>query len=191
MMRFLLPFAVFFCFSAAHAAEVATQGEHPTNTELKAMFEADQAERKVAEIDWTNLDAKDEARRKRTRALMEAGALQSGDDYYHAAYIFQHGSQASDYLLAHVLAVAAMKRGRANASWIASATLDRYLQSIGQPQIFGTQYSCRDGRPSMELTELNLVPDSIRAVVGVPVRSKQEQHGQFICGSVGRSGTTK
>ncbi len=191
MVRFLLPLAAFLCFSAAHAADFPAQSEHPTNAELKAMFEADQAERKAAEIDWAKLDASDETRRKRARALMDAGALQSGDDYYHAAYIFQHGSEASDYLLAHVLAVTAMKRGRASASWIASATLDRYLQSISQPQIFGTQYSCRDGRPSMELTELDLVPDSVRAVLSVPVRSKQEQHGQFICGSVAHSTTTK
>lgn len=181
MIRFLLSFAAFLSYSAAHAAETAAMLEHPTNTELKAMFDADQAERKVAKIDWTKLGATDEARRKRTRALMDTGGLQSGDDYYHAAYIFQHGSEASDYLLAHVLAVAAMKRGRANASWIASATLDRYLQIVGQPQVLGTQYSCRNGRPSMDLTELSLVPDSVRTVMDVPVRSKQEEHGKFIC----------
>ncbi len=29
------------------------------------------------------------------------------------------------------------------ARWIAAATLDRYLQTIGQPQVFGTQYAER------------------------------------------------
>jgi hypothetical protein len=28
-----------------------------------------------------------------------------------------------------------------DARWIAAATLDRYLQRIGQPQVFGTQFS--------------------------------------------------
>ena len=191
MIRILLPLAALFTLSAAQASDKAPEPEHPTNMELKALFEADQAERKVAKIDWAKLEANDEARRKRTRALMDTGALQSGDDYYHAAYIFQHGSEASDHLLAHVLAIAAMKRGRAKASWIASATLDRYLQSIGQPQIFGTQYSCRDGRPSMDLTDFNLVPDPVRTIVGVPVRSKQEEHGKFICGTFAPSSPTK
>ena len=31
-------------------------------------------------------------------------------------------------------------RGGSADKWIAAATLDRYLQSINQPQVFGTQY---------------------------------------------------
>ena len=38
------------------------------------------------------------------------------------------------------LALAAMEKGDAAARWIAAATLDRYLQKVQQPQVFGTQY---------------------------------------------------
>jgi hypothetical protein len=181
MIRVLLPLVAFVWFSAAQAANVPTPHNYPANPEMKAMFDADQAARLVDKIDWTKLDAEDAARLKRTRDMLDAGLLQSADDYYHAAFIFQHGSEPSDFLLAHVLAMAAMKRGREDASWIAAATLDRYLQTIGQSQIFGTQYRCRDGKPWMDPYVPDLVPDSTRAVVGVPIRAEQEAHGRNIC----------
>ena len=53
------------------------------------MMEADQAARTVDKIDWTALSRADEARRKRTRAMLDAGQLRTGADYYFAAFIFQ------------------------------------------------------------------------------------------------------
>ena len=50
------------------------------------------------------------------------------------------GKQRPDYLLAHILALDAMAKGFDRAKWLSVATLDRYLQLIGQPQVFGTQY---------------------------------------------------
>jgi len=44
-----------------------------------------------------------------------------------------------------------MARGRPDAAWLAAATLDRYLQSLGRKQIFGTQStSAPDGSRSKE-----------------------------------------
>src|SRR5688500_13944957 len=90
-----------------HAAVLANALQSRANAEMSAMYEADQAARKVEEIDWTKLDAEDGARRKRARTLLDAGELKSGDDYFHAAFIFQHGSEANEFLLAHVLATTA------------------------------------------------------------------------------------
>jgi hypothetical protein len=94
--------------------------------------------------DWQEINRRDEERRKLTRSLMEQGKLQTGEDFYDAAFIFQHGQSPDDYLLAHVLATEAIARGQRSAIWISAATLDRYLQSLGQKQIFGTQYT--DGK---------------------------------------------
>ncbi|HEY0627882.1 MAG TPA: hypothetical protein VGD23_00980 [Sphingomicrobium sp.] len=174
--------SILLWLAAGQPTAPARLPEFPTNAEMSAMYQADQAARKVADIDWAKLDLEDEVRRKRTRALLDAGALRSGDDYFHAAYIFQHGSEPSDYLLAHVLAVAAMKRGREDASWIAAATLDRYLQRIGQPQVLGTQYRCPGGQPSMDPYQADLIPDSIREAVDVPVRAEQVERGKLLCG---------
>ena len=118
---------------------------------MTAIFDADQADRAHggAAIDWSVVTPRDEARRARTLALLDAGALHSGDDFWHAAFVFQHGSQPDDFLLAHTLAVIAAARGRADASWIAAATLDRYLQNIGRPTL-GTQYHMPAGQQATQ-----------------------------------------
>src|ERR1700722_20111462 len=81
-----------------------------------------------------------DARRAEVRKLLEEGKLISGEDFSDAALIFQHGQTPDEFLFAHVLAVEALTRGGSADKWIAAATLDRYLQSVNQPQIFGTQY---------------------------------------------------
>jgi hypothetical protein len=79
-------------------------------------------------------------RRKRVHQRLDEGALRTARDFSDAAIIFQHGQEPEDYLLAHVLAMIAVAKGDKNGREIAAITLDRYLQSIGQAQIFGTQY---------------------------------------------------
>jgi hypothetical protein len=144
---------------------------------MTAIFEADQADRRPAEggsIDWAAVTPRDEARRARTMALLNAGALHSGDDFRHAAFVFQHGGSPESYLLAHTLATIAAARGRPDATWIAAATLDRYLQSIGRPQVYGTQYSNRDGAGwTQEPYDRTLVSDELRATLGVPNQAAQ------------------
>ena len=118
-------------------------------------------------------------RHARTQKLMQSGALSTGEDLYRAAFIFQHGSKPSDYLLAHSLAIAAAARGKTHATWIAAATLDRYLQAIGQKQIFGTQFDLPRGQPvTQEPYDRDLIPDALRKVLSVPVQAEQEQRRQ-------------
>ena len=74
-------------------------------------------------------------------SLIDEGRLNTGKDYERAAFVFQHGEGSDDILMAHVLVVTAIGNGNLDARWIAAATLDRYLQRIGQPQVFGTQFS--------------------------------------------------
>lgn len=151
--------------------------EWPTSAEMTAIFEADQADRQAGPaIDWAVVTPRDTARRARTRALLDAGGLHSGADFYHAAFVLQHGGEAGDYLLAHTLAVIAAARGRADATWIAAATLDRYLQAIGQPQIYGTQFSLPQGQPAtQEPYDRALVSDALRRALGVPGLEAQER----------------
>ena len=160
----------------SYAAEV----EWPTNAEMTAIFAADQADREAgvsAAIDWSVVTPRDRARRARVRALLEAGALASGDDYYHAAFVFQHGSEPDDYLLAHSFALVAAARGRPDATWIGAATLDRYLQAVGRPQIYGTQYRTPRGQPAtQEPYKRSLVSDALRAALGVPDQAEQERN---------------
>jgi hypothetical protein len=138
--------------------------------------------------------AHDAARREQARALLASGTITSAQDFHYAAFIFQHGQDARDYLLAHILAIEAVVRGDASAKWISAASLDRYLQAIGQPQVFGTQYSDRDYAfvvqhkkdpaaikahkhelgMSQEPYDADLMPDAIRLTFCVPDRVQQE-----------------
>ena len=156
-----------------------------SSREMAEIFAADQVDRRVGpnEIDWKTVAPRDTARRARTRQLLEQGLLNSGDDYYYAAMVFQHGEVPADYLLAHVLAIAAQNRGRADANWIATATLDRYLQSIGQPQIMGTQFPyAPDGSVSQGEYDRALIPGALRPALGLPTPAQEEALRQRLQG---------
>lgn len=121
------------------------------------------------------MNAEDAARRVEARTLLDQGALQTGEDFRKAAFVFQHGSQPEDYLLAHSLAVVAASRGADGAAWIAAASLDRYLQKKGEPQIYGTQTLARSGEaPTADPYNRDLVPDSLRTAMGVPSLAEQQ-----------------
>lgn len=155
--------------------------ERPTNVEMTAIFDADQAARKdMAKIDWQTMDREDQGRRLRTQVLLDGGQLHSADDYYHAAFVFQHGHEPTDYLKAHALAVIATSRGKGSATWIAAATLDRYLQAIGQPQVYGTQFSSRDGTWTQAPYRSDLLSDAVRQASRVPsIREQDAQRLQY------------
>jgi hypothetical protein len=147
------------------------------NREMAAIFDADQAAREnPAKIDWKIVGPQDVARRIRTKTLLDSGALRTGNDFYDAAFVFQHSVKTDDFLLAHTLAVAAAARGRRDAAWIAAATLDRYLVNIGQKQIYGTQFiTPQNGSTTQEPYDRNLVSDALRIALGVPPLADQEK----------------
>jgi hypothetical protein len=144
--------------------------------EMKAIFTEDQRVRKAANIDWNTVNKTDQERRDQTRKLLAAGALHTGKDYEEAAFVFQHGDEAEDYLLAHTLAMVAVSKGDSAAIWIAAATLDRYLKQIGQKQVFGTQFfSNAQNHWTQEPYDRDLVPDVLRRQLAVPTQDLQSE----------------
>jgi hypothetical protein len=157
------------------------------NLKLTELYTVDQAARQGNNIDWVKLSSDDEKRRQEVHRMLSAGEVRTGTDYYHAAMVYQHGQTPDDYLLAHVLAVDAISLGSKDARWLSAATLDRYLRSIWQPQIFGTQFY---GEPLVqEPINPSIVGDKIRAVVCVvPIAEQQKiveevKHGAELRGS--------
>jgi hypothetical protein len=148
----------------------------PDDPQMVQIVAADQADRKDGfHIDWQKVDKADEERRIATAALLKEGKLHTGHDFESAALVFQHGAASDDYLLAHVLAVVAISKGQSGAVWISSATLDRYLQSIHQPQVFGTQFATpTNERATQEPYARGLISDSLRVYLGVPTQAEQE-----------------
>ena len=148
-----------------------------SNSELKRLHDADQAERsQFDKIDPKALSARDAERREKVRKMLNDGKVRTALDFARAALIFQHGSTAEDFLLAHTLTMVSMAKGNADAVWLSSASLDRYLHAIGQPQIYGTQFRQEPGS-AMSQGQFNstLISDEIRQLLGVPPLDEQAQ----------------
>jgi len=117
------------------------QPEPPTT--VHNLFVEDQEDARTIKDEATNSEYLQhvKVREKTLRTMLANSQITSGRDFLEAAVIFQHGDNADDCLFAHILSMEAMERGTASARWIAAATLDRYLQYVNQPQVFGTQYN--------------------------------------------------
>lgn len=150
------------------------------NPQMAEIAAADQAHRKDSlHTDWSKVEHADAERRVATASLLSQGQLHSGHDFESAALVFQHGSSPDDYLLAHTLALVAVSKGQSGAVWISAATLDRYLQSVHQPQIFGTQFATPDREAtSQEPYNRKLISDSLRQEMAVPDLAAQDVQRQ-------------
>jgi hypothetical protein len=135
---------------------------------MRMIYEEDQKNR--SDVDG------DTRRRAQVRQLIDEGQLQSAEDYYYAAFIFQHGQKPADYLYAHVLAATAVSMGLRNGQWLSGATLDRYLQSMNQAQIFGTQFGHSGADPiDQEVYDRAMVSDALRALWCIVPLSTQDK----------------
>ena len=147
------------------------------NEVLKQIVVRDQAIRTASSMKTAQPGAEtDEDRRKLVRGIIDRNELHTGLDYANAALVLQHGSSPDDYLLAHTLAVVGTSKGNRLALCLFAATLDRYLQSTKQPQIYGTQFTRKPPGP-FELYEINagLLTDAIRVETDVATAVQQEQ----------------
>lgn len=153
------------------AAEYAYRAS--VNVELYEMFKADQSERR-GDVDWEVVGRHDAERRTRALEMIEADELGARDDYIHAAFIFQHGADSTSYRLANELAskALAMDSTDTRARWITAASRDRYLQSVGKPQIYGTQLRNVNGAWTLAPFDTTAVTDAERKWWGV--RSLEE-----------------
>ena len=138
MMMLVLPLAL-FCSKLSDLVAQTAAPAPPSVSRVHQLEIEDQSENpgNISEADFYRHG---DARRTEIRKLLAEGKLISGEDFSDAAVIFQHGEKPEDFLFAHVLAVEGLIRGNSADKWIAAATLDRYLQAVNQPQVFGTQY---------------------------------------------------
>jgi len=144
------------------------------NRELYDICNADQADR---QLDWSSMPReaflriikRDSLRLARVREIIEEGTLILADDYFHAALVLQHGLDSSAYRQANEMARKAVELNPEfpDGRWLVAATKDRWLVSIGQPQIYGTQRYFRDGRWTTEPFDTTVISDGERRLVGI------------------------
>ena len=160
--------------TACRGQQTRTANDVSQAQTVHQLFIQDQADREapggdLTKLDWSKIGLRDETRRERVRALLDAGQLRTGSDFREASFIFQHGSQPDDFLMAHILAMAALAKADQESRWIAAATLDRYLHNISQKQVFGTQYRRGVSEPmTQEPVNRALVPVPLREALCVP-----------------------
>ena len=123
------------------------------NVEVYKLYQEDQLDRQGANLDWKSIAKNDEDRRERALKHIDSDSLHHSDDYFHVAMLFQHGGTSENYKLAYELSMKSVELDPTNrkARWLACATEDRYLQSVGKPQIWGTQYSRKDATSAWTL----------------------------------------
>ena len=156
------------------------------NREVYEMMLADQADRKedfssLSQEELAGIAERDSARLTRITEIVEAGELDVADDYFNAALVFQHGADSNAYKMAYRLSTKAFQLDStfAHAAWLSAASQDRYLQSVGKPQVYGTQYwykKVHDGSElewTMEPYDTTAVTDAERQRLHVPSLAEQ------------------
>ena len=138
--------------------------------DLAEIYSADQNDRKESPTDWSIVGRRDRERRERVAELISAGEVRCPVDLYRAALVYQHGYSPRHYLLAHILATAAAFQGHEPAIKLSASTLDRFLRSIGRPQVIGTQLGKIPGEDqwSPEPFDREMLPDFVRQLYNVP-----------------------
>jgi len=118
----------------------------------------------------------DDERRARVHELLHAEKIQTGQDFWFAAMVFQHGQNPEDYLLVHVLASTAVAKGNRNGLWLGAASLDRYLLWVGKKQIYGTQFDLEKGASwTQKNYDKDLLDDNLCAASCVTSYDQQQK----------------
>jgi len=168
--------AVGLVVAAAGALQAQASANNP---ELERLHNEDQADREAgpnAKIDWQAVSKRDAERRARVREIVDKGGATTSTDYYHAAMVYQHGTEVPEYEEAHRLAMKAVELDAENdlARWLAAASKDRSLMWQGKPQLYGTQFKKVDDR--WVLWEVDpSITDEERAKWNVPPLAEQKK----------------
>jgi hypothetical protein len=135
------------------------------NAELVQLAAASKSNEMHRPYDWQL----EERQYLRVLQLIEEGQVKTGPDFLKSESIIERHTTPDAILSAHVLALDSLALGDTDARWIAAETLDHYLQSVGDRQIFGTQFSfVNSGEPRSRVEiEQGVLSDSIRGLLCV------------------------
>ncbi|MFK8058228.1 MAG: DUF6624 domain-containing protein, partial [Saprospiraceae bacterium] len=148
----------------------------PDNLELLHLYEADQADREVEDIDWGYVFPRDQQRRARVTELLDSNKVITSADCYNAAMVFQHGSDSIAYGTAVRLMRKAIELDPSRDKSLLAAAIDRDLVSRDKPQIYGTQFFQMIGEPWIQRDiDTTQVTDAERLEYGVKTLAEQRE----------------
>lgn len=146
------------------------------NRELLDLYRADESEHgrglKLGTREYEAMRTRDRQRRHRVAEVVAASGSLTPEDYYHAAWIFNHGDTPEDAWRGHTFAKHAVALGSRPARWLAAAAYDRWLMYQGRPQKYGTQFASDGTRHRLWDVEATTT-DAERAEWDVPPLADQ------------------
>lgn len=164
------------CKGNKEQASEASADPITDNSELIEIYENDQGDRQTDTINWMEVNRRDSLRRKRVFELLDSNKVRTSKDYQNAAMVFQHGGDSSAYAMAVKLMEKSIELDSTANKWLLAAATDRYLLSIGKPQIYGTQYQKRgDGPWKLGEIDTTQVTDAERIEFGVETLAQQSE----------------
>ena len=171
-------FGLLLAIVPATAQTVQQTAPSSDNPELTRLFNEDQRVRVAKPLgpDEPKITRKDADRETLVKQMLAHDQVITKADDLHAAVILQHSHDASDILVAHTLAVLCAADRDKTCLFLTAATLDRYLQYIHQPQIFGTQYVHFDHPPVTQAPYADVViSDFLRSKFGLSSLEQQKK----------------
>ncbi|NII12178.1 hypothetical protein [Oleiagrimonas sp. C23AA] len=152
------------------------------NAALARLEALDQTDRTPSSgaIHWNQVKRRDAARLAKVSRMLAKGQVRTGDDYFNAAVIFQHGPSVADTRTAFALAslAARLEPGNHQASTLMADAWDRLLMRQGQPQWYGTQVvkSKKDGHWHLYPIAPHAVSNAQRKSLGLPTPAQMRAH---------------
>jgi hypothetical protein len=144
--------------------------------ELLVLYTEDRQEHgnqaKVNTPEYTAMRLRDLQCRARVTEIIATDDSLSAEDYYHAAWIMNHGDTTADAENAHRLALRSSELGHRPARWLAAASYDRWQMYQGKPQKYGTNY-IYDGKKDRLWDVDSSTTDEERAAWDVPPLAEQ------------------
>lgn len=127
--------------------EPAIVSSGSASDKLAYAYKTDQADRMTIRtylgMFKDNMVARDSIRLEQVNQLYRENQVSLPLDKLHAAFIFHHGKEKSLFEIAHKLANEAASESKLKndyvVQWLAKATYDRWMVSLGKPQKYGTQ----------------------------------------------------
>lgn len=136
----LILIIIIFSCKTKKKQESESQNIKVDNLELIEIYKNDENDRKNHNITWLEIIKKDSLRRKRVDVILNSNEIKTSKDYMNAAMIFKSGNDSINYLKTITLMKEAIKLDSTVNKLPLAEITDRYLLSIGEPQIYGTQF---------------------------------------------------
>jgi len=124
----------------------ATMYSDSMSENLRYAYSTDQSDRKELKSYisyFSKLKERDSLRLEQVGRYYEEGLLMNPLDQFHAAFIYHHSHDKNHYKIASALAAEAAQeeqlKDHYQVQWLRKASYDRYMVSIGKPEIYDTQ----------------------------------------------------